>query len=111
MSNKIKLVQGDNRPYIKLTLKNSDGSVMNLTNATVSVALRAAGDDVVLSTIQCTVPNGGSDGVAVFNFPNQTLDVEPGEYEGEIKVSFSQLDDDVQTVYDVLKFTVRAKFA
>lgn len=107
MADKIKLVQGDNRPYIKLTLKNADGTVMNLSDSTVVVHFRAAGGSSILSTLSCSLQNGGTDGVAVFNFPGNTLNVEPGSYEGEIEVTTA---GEKQTVYDILKFNVRAQF-
>lgn len=107
MAEKIKLVQGDNRPYISLTLKNADGTVVNVASATVRVKFRAAGTTTTLSTITCSKPNGGSDGYVVFNFPGTTLNVTPGAYEGEVEIDFG---GEVQTVYDVLKFTVRPQF-
>lgn len=107
MADRIKLVQGDNRPYIRLTLTNPDGNVVNVSSATVRVKFRAAGSTTILSTITCSKPNGGSDGLVVFNFPGSTLNVEPGQYEGEVELDFG---GELQTVYDVLKFTVRAQF-
>lgn len=109
MADKIKLVKGDNRPYIKLTLTTPDGNPVNVSASTtiVSIKFRAAGTTTVLSTLTCTKPNGGSDGVVVFNFPGSTLNVDPGQYEGEVNIDFN---GETQTVYDVLKFTVRADF-
>jgi len=43
-----------------------------------------------------------------FNFPNGALDVDPGPYEGEVEIDF---DGQIQTVYEVIKFTVREQFA
>lgn len=107
MAERIKLVQGDNRPYIRMTLRQADGSVMNLTDATVVVYFRRTGEEQVLSTLTCTKVNGGVAGEVVFSFPGQTLAVEPGAYEGEIEIDFA---GEKQTVYDVLKFTVRSQF-
>jgi len=107
MSDKIKLVQGDNRPYIKLTLKNSDNTAVDVSSATVVVKFRAAGSTTTISTISCSKPNGGTDGVVIFNFPGTTLNVSPGSYEGEVEINFG---NDVATVYDILKFSVRAQF-
>jgi hypothetical protein len=106
-SEKIKLVQGDNRPYIKLTLKDADGVPMNLTAATVRVYFRAAGTTTILSTLPCTLIGDGSLGQCQFNFPGSTLDVEPGGYEGEVEVDFG---GEIQTVYDILRFQVRPQF-
>ena len=106
MSEKIKLVQGDNRPYIKLTLTNPDGTIVNVSTATVLVKFRAAGSTTTLTTITCSKPNGGTDGVVMFNFPGTTLSIDPGQYEGEVEINFG---GEFQTVYDVLKFSVRAQ--
>lgn len=105
----IKLVQGDNRPYIKMTLTNADGTVVDVSSVSTVVVLlfRAAGTTTVLSTISCTKPNGGADGVVQFNFPSTTLNVAPGSYEGEIQITFGT---EVQTVFDTLKFYVRQQF-
>lgn len=107
MAERIKLVQGDNRPYIRMTLRQADGTAMNLQNATVVVHFRRAGESTVLSTLACSKVNGGASGEVSFNFPGQTLNVEPGAYEGEIEIDF---DGEKQTVYEVLKFTVRSQF-
>lgn len=108
MSERIKLVQGDNLPVIRLTLKNADGSPLDVSGATVRVHFRASESDTVLSTLICTAPNGGGDGVVQFNFSGNTLQVDSGLYEGEVEVDFGGLK---QTVYDVLKFNVRQQFA
>lgn len=107
MSDKIKLVQGDQRPYIKLNLTNSDGTPLNVSSAVVEVKFRAAGSTTILSTIVCSKVTDGTDGVVMFNFPGTTLNVTPGLYEGEININFGS---ESQTVYDVLKFSVRAHF-
>lgn len=107
MAEKIRLVQGDNLPTIRMTLRHGDGTPMNLVNATVVVHFRAAGAEAVLSTLQCTKFNNGVSGEVSFNFPGQTLNVEPGSYEGEIEIDFG---GEKQTVYEPLRFTVRAQF-
>lgn len=108
MAERIRLVQGDNRPYIRMTLRQADGTAMDLQNATsVVVHFRRAGDTAVLSTLVCTKLDGGAGGEVSFNFPGQALNVQPGPYEGEIEIDF---DGEKQTVYEVLKFTVRPQF-
>jgi hypothetical protein len=109
MAEKIKLVQGDNRPYIRLTLTNSDGTPMDISDpfTTVIVYFRRVGEDEILATLVCSKQGDGTDGRCFFNFPGTTLDVEPGLYEGEIEVT---IDGDKQTIYDTLKFNVRAQF-
>jgi hypothetical protein len=111
MADRIKLVQGDTLPYIKLTLTDpATGEAINVADAdvTVRVYFRAAGSDTVLSTITCEKVNTGATGIVRFNFSHGELDVDPGPYEGEVEIDF---DGQTQTVYDVLKFNVRSQFA
>lgn len=108
MTERIKLVQGDNLPYIRLTLKHATGLAIDVSSATVLMYFRAKGTTTILSTITCTKPNGGSDGVVIFNFSGTALNVAPGYYEGEIELNYSGTK---QTVYDTLQFQVRAQFA
>lgn len=110
MSNNIRLVQGDNLPEVTLTLTDAQtGSAIDLSasTTTVVVKLRAQNGTTVLSTLSCTKPNGGADGVVMFYFPGTTLDIAPGQYQGEIEISFN---GQIMTVYDLLQFTLRAEF-
>lgn len=109
MAERIKLVQGDSLPAITLTLRQTNGSPIDLSDPATTVRLyfRASGSDTVLDTIPCSKIDA-SNGVVRFGFYNNELDVEPGAYEGEVEVDF---DGDTQTVYEILKFTVRAEFA
>lgn len=108
MSNTIKLVQGDNLPYIRLALKNADETPMDVSDATVVVKFRASGTTVTLSVLTCTFVTDGTDGLVVFNFPGETLSVPAGLYEGEIEIDFA---GQIQTVYNLLKFQVREDFS
>ena len=110
MAERIKLVQGDNYPYITMTLTDrATGQGLDLSDnmTVVRVYFRAAGTTTILSTLTCEKVGGGSTGQIRFNFPGNTLDVSPGPYEGEVEVDF---DGDKQTVYEVLKFNVRSQF-
>ena len=109
MAEKIRLVQGDTRPIIRLTLKHSDGSALDVGDATVRLHFRAAGAESVLATIPCTYETDGSDGSVLLQFPAGTLNVEPGQYEGEVEVDYG--GGERQTVYEILKFQLRAQFA
>lgn len=111
MSSKIKLVQGDNYPYIRLTMTDPlTKAPIDLSNSgvVVRVYFRAAETDLVLATLLCEKVDNGVNGVVRFNFPNGVLDVEPGLYEGEVEIDFDGL---TQTVYQVLKFNIRPQFA
>jgi len=110
MAERIKVVQGDTLPFITLTLTNrSNGEAIDLTNAGTVVRLyfRARGTEQILSTLTCEKVGTGSTGQVRFHFPPGALDIEPGQYEGEVEVDF---DGQKQTVYELLKFTVRAQF-
>jgi len=110
MSTNIRLVQGDNLPEVTLTLTDAQtGNAIDLSasTTTVVVKLRAQNGTTVLSTLECTKPNGGADGVVMFFFPGTTLDIAPGQYQGEIEISFN---GQILTVYDLLQFTLRAEF-
>jgi hypothetical protein len=111
MADKIKLVQGDTFPIVRLTLTDPvTGSAINLSDSTTSVKVyfREAGKTTILATISCTKVNGGSTGQVQFNFSSGVLNVDPGAYEGEIEINF---DGQTQTVYELLKFTVRQQFS
>lgn len=111
MAEKIKLVQGDTFPSIKLTLTDPiNGAVIDLSDesAVVYVHFRAVGSTGVLSTITCTNESDGTDGEVRFDFSGGVLNVPAGPYEGEIEISFN---GSLQTVYEKLKFYVREDFA
>jgi hypothetical protein len=109
MSGRIKLVQGDTRPFIRIILRDGDGTPINVTGATVVFKFREHGMLETLFTTPCILPTGGGDGQAVLVFPEGSLDVPPGHYEGEIEIQYGM--GDVQTVYDLMKFTVREQFS
>lgn len=126
MAEKIKLVQGDTRPalVVSLTDENS-GAPLGLNGATCRLYFRALGESTILATLVGTILPGivGSDGAlsftapynnpgfggrVQFNWGSGDLDQPAGEYEGEIEVTFS--DATKQTVYDKLKFKIREDF-
>ena len=109
MADIIRLVQGDEKPEIHLTLSDENtGLALDLSaeETTVSIKFRAAGSTTLLSTIAC-VKTDDSSGKVSFDFAGGVLDVEPGMYEGEIEVNYA---GQTQTVYDVLRFRVRQAF-
>lgn len=109
MASRINLVQGDTLPYINISLTKSDGTILDVSDPSVSVQVlfRAAGSTTTLSTITCTKADGGSTGQVRFNFDNGVLNVDPGAYEGEVVVNFG--GGETQTIYDLLKFYVRQR--
>lgn len=110
MVDTIRLVQGDSKPDITLTLTDeSTGIGLDLSAATttVSINFRQAGSTTLLSTIACTKVTPAS-GIVSFNFSGGELGtIAAGMYEGEIVIDY---DGQTHTVYDVLKFRVREDF-
>ena len=109
MASVIKVVQGDTKPDITLTLTDQvTGNPLDLSSITtiVRVKFRPAGSEDTPSVITCTKVDP-TNGVVRFDFSGNILDVEPGAYEAEVEVDFSGA---THTVYDVLKFRVRAEF-
>jgi hypothetical protein len=105
----IKLVQGDNLPEITLTLTDRQtGNPIDLSSSstTVVVKLRAADSNTLLATLTC-VKVDPANGVVKFGFPGTTLNVTPGQYAGEIEMSFG---GQILTVFDTLNFYVRQQF-
>ena len=109
MSEKIKLVQGDTRPQIKVFLTDdTTGLPIDITGAACLMKFRAVGAEVLTDTLTGAVLDGPN-GVVVFPWNSTTLDCDPGDYEDEIEVTFPN-NSGRQTVYDLLKFKVRADF-
>jgi hypothetical protein len=128
---KIKLVRGDTKPQLKVVVMDSDTGVpVDISLSTTVLYFRAAGASTLQATVPGTLVTGlevtdaltgvvtvnanapyditGSGGRVVFQWGPSDLDCEPGEYEGEIEVTFN--DGSKQTVYDILKFTLREDF-
>lgn len=104
----IKLVTGDDKPFIVLTLTDEvKGTPYDLDGASVYVLFRAAGSTDTPTKITCTPLTDGSDGQVEFNFTGGVLDVPAGMYEGEIVVVESGLE---QRVYDTIRFRIRDSF-
>jgi len=108
MADKIKLVQGDSRPQIQVTLTDEGtGAVIDVTGATCRMKFRASGSATVLDTL-VAAPLNAALGQIVFNWNPTSLTQPPGDYQGEIEITFS--NGDIQTVYEVLKFKLREDF-
>lgn len=109
MAEVIKVVQGDTKPLISLTLTDEatgDPFDLSASTTTVTVKFRPAGSTATPQLIACTKTDAAN-GKVQFDFSGGILNVDPGLYEGEIEVD---LGGATHTVYDVLKFRVRADF-
>lgn len=108
MAEKIKLVRDDTLPQIQVTVTDeTTGTAINLTGATPRLRFRAVGSTTLLATLVGTVTNAAA-GVCVFAWGASTLNVDAGDYEGEVEITFS--NGGVQTIFDPLKFKVREDF-
>jgi hypothetical protein len=118
----INLVSGDDKPELNFTLRDSNTAAagktldeddattwapINLTGQIVRIKFRSLGGDAVLDTMTCgiVVP---ADGTCYMQWNATTLDVDAGTYEGEIELTDST--GKVLTIFDKLKFKVRADF-
>lgn len=125
MAEKIKLVQGDTRPQLVLSLTDpTTGEPINITGATVRMRFRQIGSASVKEVLVgatlpgLVMPDGsvsldapydqfGAGGRAAIDWTPTALDT-AGEFEGEIEVTFA--DGTAQTVFDTLRFKVREEF-
>ena len=111
MADVIKVVKGDEKPDVTLSLTDDvSGSVIDLSagSTVVTIKFRLAGSTTTLSTISTTKLGGGTGGQVSFNFGSGILDVDPGMYEGQIQVSFN---GSIQTAFDSLKFRFAEELA
>ena len=104
------LVKGDQAPQIQAKLTRDDsGDVVSFAGGSCSLKFRLKGTATVLFTLLAA--DAGSnfqDGVAVFSFSGTQLEISPGYYEGEIKITYPT--GYVETVNKVLDFELRDDF-
>jgi len=108
MADPIRVVVGDELPAVTLSLTDeNDGTALDLSAGTTSVTVKfhLAGSATTLSTITCAKVGGGSGGQVTFDFTSGELSVAAGAYEGDILINWN---GSIQTVYDTLRFRVRA---
>jgi hypothetical protein len=111
MADPIKLVQGDTAPQIKVIMTRSDtGSAEDITDATVKLHFRKQyNDEVLFSVTGQSTPDEATAGTVIFAFANGQLDLDEGQYEGEVEVVFDT--GTRETIYEVIDFTLRRDFA
>ncbi len=105
----IKLVRGQARPFVIVTLKDSAGVAVDLSDPTtlVSMRFRSVGSENTLQTVSCEKVDGGVTGKVQFAQSGSMLTVDPGWYEGEFAVSFNGT---AHRVYERLKIFIRQQF-
>ena len=119
----INLVAGDDKPEINFTLRDSNtaasGKVLDeddpttwasidITDETIKVHFRLLGSSTILDTMTCGKHVPYTDGKCFMQWNLTTLDVDAGTYEGEIELE--DTSGRKQTIFDKLKFKVRADF-
>ena len=121
----INLVQGDTKPELNFTLRDSataivtnpvtildedDSStwkIINITGYTIKLKFKELNSSTVLFTESLAIISG-SGGTCSLIWPADSLDIAAGIYEGELELTDGS--SKVQTVYDKLKFKVREQF-
>ena len=111
MADPILLVQGDTSPQFKVTLTRQDtGLVEDLTGATATLHFRKKFTDTVLfSIVGQSTPDEATEGLTIFAFSSGQLDLDAGEYEGEVEVVFDT--GARETIFEKLDFLIREDFA
>lgn len=122
---KIRLVRNDTRPQLVISLTDNATSLpIDLSDAGTVVRLKfkPSGSETVRETITAiklpgkVIEDGtvdytnmtlGKGGRCYIQWTQTALSGDAGDYQGEIEITFP---DGVQTVYDILKFKLRADF-
>jgi hypothetical protein len=126
MVEKIKLVQGDTKPALIVSLTDEvTGAAIGLNGCTVRMLFRAVGTYTTLAVLDGVLLLGnanadgtldfaspfnvaGTGGRIQFNWGPTDLDQPADNYEGEIEILYP--DGAKQTVFDLLKFKLREDF-
>lgn len=105
------LVQGDTGTQIKVSLSRSGTSEeVDLTNSTISLKVRKENETALAFTVTGLKTTNVNNEV-VFRLSNNMIDIEPGRYEGEVQVVFSDNGTSLEeTVYETIKLYVREEF-
>ena len=108
MADTYKYVQGDTGPQIQVVITGADGTATNLTAGSVTLHFRAAGTTTVLFS-RVLAFEDAPNGKAVLQWQTGDLNVDAGNYEGELEVVLSS--GLRQTRFELLKFKIREDFA
>lgn len=107
----IYLVKDDNGSQVECIItRDNTGLPVDLTGATALLKFRATGTSTILFTLTNIVDEQVDleAGQAVFVFSAANLDLAAGLYEGEVEVTFPNLN--VETIYEIIQFQVRDDF-
>lgn len=107
----IYLVKNDNGTQVECIItRDNTGDPVDLTGATARLKFRKKRTTTILFTLT-NITDEQVDleaGQAVFVFSAGNLDLDAGFYEGEVEVTFPDLD--IETVYEIINFQVRDDF-
>lgn len=113
MADVIRLVSGDSKPVVVLTLSDDNtGAAIDLSPSSVTVAVRfkKTGATSLIATISAGNLTDGTDGKVQFDFSGGVLTgAVAGSYEGEVVVTTAGVG--TQTVFEKLNFRVRDSLA
>lgn len=82
--------QNDTKPAIRATLKDGDGTVINLTDATVRFHMRAIGSSTNTVDAAATVVSPATGGVVQYSWAADDTDT-IGTYQAEFEVTYGDL--------------------
>ena len=109
MADPIYLVQSDTGPQIQATVTR-DSTEVDISDATTKMHFRKKYTETVLfSNTSVAGSSDASNGIAIFVFTEGQLDLDAGDYEGEVEVVFN--DGTRETIYETLSFVLRKDFA
>lgn len=109
MADPIYLVQGDTGPQIRATVTR-DSAMVDISEATTKLHFRRKfTEDVLVSLTSVAGASDAENGIAIFAFSSNQLDLDAGEYEGEVEVVFNS--GTRETIYETLDFVLRKDFA
>jgi hypothetical protein len=100
------LVQSDTGAQVRATITRNDTGLIEPLTGSIALKFRARGG-TTLFTLQGTGTHL-SEGIAVFIFGSNLIELTPGYYEGEIEVTHST--GDIESVYELIYFKVREDF-
>ena len=118
----INLVQGDTKPQLNFTLRDSKTAVagktldeddsstwaiIDITGYSIELKFRALNSTTALFTEALGITSAAG-GTCYMIWPADSLDIVAGIYEGELELTDG--NSKVQTVYDKLKFKIREQF-
>ena len=117
-SETLEVVKGDTRPIVITTIRDRNAAANGrnlddndetswapivISGATIHMFIREIGETEIVDTLLGTVTDGPN-GVVAFEF-NPTTWSDPGQFEAEIQITFS--DGGIQTLQDFIRFKVR----